>query len=62
MITFKGKWIKVNSFIKEDGESISIVPWENLSKEYRNKLPLDCFILIVNDAYGNNIIKEVVPI
>lgn len=56
--TYRGIWLKPNLFLIENGPSIYIAPYQNLTDEYRSKLPMDCFIL-VESKY---IVKDVVEI
>ena len=57
--TYKGRWISPNKFIKESGEIIRIEPYRNIKDEYREQLPLNCYILCYTQM---NIVKEVLYI
>ena len=57
--TYKGIWVKTNSFMIEDGKTIFIAPYQNLIDMYKHKLPMECYILVHNPL---NTVKEVLEI
>lgn len=56
-ITLKGTWKSGNTFIDEHEMYHCIHPYSPTYNKYKDKLPLDCFVLL----YGK-VLKEIVEI
>ena len=56
MITYKGTWVTQNTFIKSNGESIRVYPYNITLNSI--SLPMDCFIMLDDEST----VREIVPI
>lgn len=58
METLLGVWQSGNLFITEEGIERKVIPYNYLYNEYKNKLPLKCFITLED----NRSIIAVLPV
>lgn len=58
METLKGVWQSGNLFITEFGEEKKVVPYNYIYNQYKNQLPINCYITLED----NRTIIAVLPV
>ena len=49
MKTIKGEWLKCNLFVDEFNNSIKVTPYNYIWTQYKQSLPLMCYVNIDED-------------